>query len=105
MSQSRKEFLKTGVAGIAGIGTFTATQVAAKESNAAKKISNGLSSDKINPVKPVVLSTWIHGIVANEEAWKVLENGGTSLDAVELGVKTAEADPTNQSVGLGGVPR
>ena len=51
MSQSRKEFLKTGVAGIAGIGTFTATQVAAKESNEAKKISNGLSSDKINPIK------------------------------------------------------
>ena len=104
MSQSRKEFLKTGVAGLAGIGTFTATQVAAKESNEAKKISNGLSSDKINPIKPVVLSTWIHGIVANEEAWKVLENRGTSLDAVELGVKTAEADPTNQSVGLGGFP-
>ena len=104
MSQSRKEFLKTGIAGLAGIGAFRATEVAANKDNLA---GNGIiqkNTDQVNPTKPVVISTWIHGIKANEEAWSVLGKGGSSLDAVELGVKTAEADPENQSVGLGGFP-
>ena len=36
--------------------------------------------------KPVVISTWRHGIPANEAAWKILSKGGTALDAVEAGV-------------------
>ena len=35
---------------------------------------------------PIVISTWNHGLPANEAAWKVLEKGGHSLDAVEAGV-------------------
>ena len=54
--------------------------------------------------KPVVIATWDFGKAANAEAWKILENGGRALDAVEAGVKVPEADPTNQSVGLGGRP-
>ena len=104
MNQSRKEFLKKGVAGLAGISAFTATGVASKGNSLAINALTQMSSDQVSSIKPVVVSTWIHGILANEEAWKVLGNGGTSLDAVELGVKTAEADPTNQSVGLGGLP-
>ena len=104
MNQSRKEFLKKGVAGLAGISAFTAAGVASKGNSLAINALTQMSSDQVSSIKPVVVSTWIHGILANEEAWKVLENGGTSLDAVELGVKTAEADPTNQSVGLGGLP-
>jgi N4-(beta-N-acetylglucosaminyl)-L-asparaginase len=34
----------------------------------------------------------------------VLEQGGHALDAVETGVMVPEADPTDQSVGLGGLP-
>ena len=104
MNQSRKEFLKKGVAGLAGISAFRGAEVAAKGDSLAINASTQMSSDQVSSEKPVVVSTWIHGILANEEAWKVLGNGGTSLDAVELGVKTAEADPTNQSVGLGGFP-
>ena len=104
MNQSRKEFLKKGVAGLAGISAFTAAGVASKGNSLAINALTQMSSDQVSSIKPVVVSTWIHGILANEEAWKVLGNGGTSLDAVELGVKTAEADPTNQSVGLGGLP-
>ena len=104
MNQSRKEFLKKGVAGLAGIGAFRGAKVAAKGDSLAINALTQMSSDQVSSIKPVVVSTWIHGILANEEAWKVLGNGGTSLDAVELGVKTAEADPTNQSVGLGGFP-
>ena len=58
----------------------------------------------VDTVKPVVISTWNHGVPANEEAWKVLKAGGNALDAVELGVRTAEANPDIQTVGLGGFP-
>lgn len=53
---------------------------------------------------PVVISTWNHGLPANEAAWKILENGGWSLDAVEAGVRVPEADPEVITVGLGGIP-
>lgn len=55
-------------------------------------------------IKPVVISTWNHGLVANETAWKLLVKGKNALDAVEAGVKTAEANPDVQTVGLGGFP-
>src|SRR5580700_5069599 len=54
--------------------------------------------------KPIVISTWKHGIPANDAAWKVLTSGGRALDAVEQGVMVTEADPGNRSVGLGGYP-
>ncbi|WP_042005338.1 isoaspartyl peptidase/L-asparaginase, partial [Capnocytophaga canis] len=55
-------------------------------------------------VKPVVISTWNHGLPANDAAWKILVSGGSALDAVEKGVMTAEADPEETSVGYGGYP-
>lgn len=54
--------------------------------------------------QPLILSTWDFGRAANEEAWKRLQGGGSVLDAVEAGARVPEADPTNQSVGLGGFP-
>ena len=54
--------------------------------------------------KPVVISTWNHGLAANEGAWKILSKGGTALDAVEKGVMVTEDDLSNLSVGLGGLP-
>jgi N4-(beta-N-acetylglucosaminyl)-L-asparaginase len=53
---------------------------------------------------PVVLSTWDFGKTANVKAWEVLSKGGYALDAVENGVKVPEADPTNQTIGIGGLP-
>ncbi len=53
---------------------------------------------------PIVLSTWNHGLAANEGAWAVLQKGGLALDAVEKGVMVTEADLTNRSVGVGGRP-
>ncbi len=61
----------------------------------------------INPGKnalPVIISTWNHGIPANAEAVKILQSGGSVLDAVEKGVMVVEADPKNHSVGIGGLP-
>ncbi len=63
-------------------------------------------TSKTDSVKdsPIVISTWDFGKAANAGAWNVLSKGGRALDAVEAGVKIPEADPHNQSVGLGGRP-
>lgn len=53
---------------------------------------------------PIVISTWDHGLAANETAYKILSAGGKSLDAVEKGVNVSENDPAVQSVGFGGLP-
>lgn len=54
--------------------------------------------------EPVVLSTWNFGIQANEEAWKILTEGGKALDAVEKGANIVEGNPNERSVGYGGRP-
>lgn len=53
---------------------------------------------------PVVISTWKHGVAANEKAYSILAQGGSCLDAVELGVRVSEDDPQVTGVGLGGLP-
>lgn len=54
--------------------------------------------------RPLVISTWKHGLDANVAAMKILAQDGRALDAVETGVKVTEADADNLSVGLGGLP-
>ena len=54
--------------------------------------------------KPIVISTWNHGMEANAGAWKVLSQNGRAVDAVEQGVRITEADPNNATVGIGGFP-
>lgn len=53
---------------------------------------------------PTIISTWNHGIEANAQAMKILESGGSVVDAVEQAVMVTEADPKNTSVGIGGLP-
>lgn len=53
---------------------------------------------------PIILSTWRHGLPANDRAVEVLNAKGSVLDAVEEGVAVVESDLTNRSVGLGGRP-
>lgn len=71
--------------------------------------SGVLASERVlgninKPGKPVVVSTWNFGLAANAEAWKILSRGGRALDAVEAGARVPEGDPTETSVGLGGLP-
>jgi N4-(beta-N-acetylglucosaminyl)-L-asparaginase len=54
--------------------------------------------------KPLVISTWAPNVKANAEAWKTLSKGGKAVDADEAGVQIPEADPSDQSVGYGGLP-
>ncbi len=53
---------------------------------------------------PLIISTWNHGLPANEAAWGKLKEGGSALDAAEAGVKVPEGDPNVMSVGFGGLP-
>lgn len=53
---------------------------------------------------PLILSTWNHGIPANEKAWEVLQSGRSIVDAVEQGVRVTENDESSRSVGLAGYP-
>ncbi|HIB84480.1 MAG TPA: glycosylasparaginase, partial [Chromatiaceae bacterium] len=53
---------------------------------------------------PIVISTWKHGMAANEVAIKALQSEETALDAVEAGVMVSESDPQVTSVGYGGLP-
>ena len=54
--------------------------------------------------KPVVVSTWDFGQKANARAWEILGRQGRALDAVEQGVMVIEADTSNMTVGVGGLP-
>ncbi len=90
MHKNRRSFIKTsalGAVGIPGIVSCFANQTETAEG-----------------IKPVVISTWNHGIAANEAAWKILSTNGKAIDAVEAGVRITESDPTGQSVGIGGLP-
>jgi len=63
---------------------------------------NSAISSTVN--MPTVISTWKHGLAANDAAWSILEQGGSALDAVEQGVRVSEGDPEVTSVGYGGMP-
>ncbi|GAB1309094.1 N(4)-(beta-N-acetylglucosaminyl)-L-asparaginase [Urechidicola sp. KH5] len=91
----RRDFIKLSALGSAAVLT-SCTQAATEGS---------VISDVSKPVrKPVVISTWNHGVQANEEAWKILSEKGTALDAAEHGVRIIESDPRGTTVGLGGRP-
>ncbi len=52
----------------------------------------------------IVISTWKHGYVANETAWKILSSGRKAIDAVEKGINVAELAPEVHTVGYGCYP-
>ena len=83
----RREFFKKSAVGLAASSTiFGGTDI------------------KTNKNNPLILSTWSHGIPANDAAWDILENNGSPMDAAEAGARVPEADPTITSVGFGGFP-
>jgi N4-(beta-N-acetylglucosaminyl)-L-asparaginase len=89
----RRQFIRFGAA----VGALTVV----KPSQATNIVAQSYQGKAKGPI---VLSTWNHGLAANEGAWAVLEKGGSALDAVEKGVMVTEADLTNRSVGVGGRP-
>jgi N4-(beta-N-acetylglucosaminyl)-L-asparaginase len=66
--------------------------------------SKTLAKELQKEEKPLILSTWNHGLPANTAAWRKLKETGSILDAVEAGVRDTELDMENLSVGLQGLP-
>ena len=92
--KTRRNFLKKSAIGV--VGTMLLPKIIkAKMEKTNKQSEKGF---------PIVISTWRHGISANEEAMEVLQNDGKAIDAVEAGVRIPEADPEVSSVGFGGWP-
>src|SRR5437868_14827767 len=56
------------------------------------------------PLQSILLSTWSFGQRSNSAGWPILAKGGSALDAVEAVARYAEADLTNRTVGVGGLP-
>jgi N4-(beta-N-acetylglucosaminyl)-L-asparaginase len=83
----RRDFIKTSAIGI------TAPSAIFGDSNIIANKNN-----------PIILSTYNHGLPANDAAWETLVNGGNAMDAAEAGARVTEADPIITSVGFGGLP-
>ena len=94
----RRDFIKTSAAlGIPATAIISACD--SKSKNSSEKIDKSTTKSSI----PLVISTW-NNQKANEAAFKILQNKGSAVDSVEVGVQIPEADPNDQSVGYGGHP-
>ncbi len=92
---TRRKFIKKSAVTAVGIPLINVSNCYGAQQEVEKNISK--------KIIPTVISTW-ENQKANEAAWNVIKSGGSSLDAVETGVKVPEADPEDQSVGYGGRP-
>lgn len=88
----RRLFIKSGIAATA-TGTLLASCTTASE-----------STKNAEATLPIAIATWAPNTTAVEAAMKALNDGGSSLDAVEAGAKVPEANPKDMSVGYGGRP-
>ncbi len=87
---SRRKFIRASA--FTGLATALGTELRAADEGRGVK------------GKPIVISTWAPNVKANAAAWEILGTGGRALDAVVKGVQVPEADPTDNSVGYGGLP-
>lgn len=90
----RRIFLKTGFLGSLSVFLGLTSECKTDVSKKTGSVSQA----------PLIISTWEPNHVANEVAFKVLESGGSVLDAIEAGIRIPEADPKDVSVGYGGYP-
>ncbi len=97
MMKDRRKFLIRTVAGL--LGWLSGPALFARTGSSTLALRKNQKK-----MRPLVLSTWNHGLPANEVAWQRLRAGGTVVDAVEAGVRVPEADPESTSVGYGGLP-
>ena len=94
---SRREFI--------GAGAVAATTLVA--GRAASALPAITVTERMAPVLPLARPTVIasaNGLRGVTKAYEMIGQGGDTLDAIIEGVKIQELDPTDQSVGLGGLP-
>ncbi len=92
---SRRNFLKTTALGTAAILLENCTNPAQKP-DVLPKITQ-------KPA-PTIIATWNRDKAVAEAYSIIRKENGYSLDAIEAGERWQESDPTDQSVGIGGLP-
>ncbi len=100
MTFSRRDFVKTSVLGAvaAGVGAKSAVPQAIAETG-----EQGHASQAGSSKKPIMISA-NNGHAYMEAAYAFLKGGGDTLDAAVRVVMGPENDPTDDSVGYGGLP-
>jgi N4-(beta-N-acetylglucosaminyl)-L-asparaginase len=88
----RRDFLKAGAT--AGAVSLISSSVSA---------TNLITKDPDGKILPIVIAS-ANGINAVAKAYQIITNGNDALDGVIAGVNLVEDDPTDHSVGLGGLP-
>ena len=103
MTKSRRTFLNEAaqIAGALGLGRFAWNRFE-NELNAVASRPPARTSNEVHT--PVMVSTWNHGILANQAGMEVQHQGGNALDMIEAAARLVESDPDGTSVGLGGMP-
>jgi N4-(beta-N-acetylglucosaminyl)-L-asparaginase len=107
MSVSRRDFIGAGAVAAAGLALPTLA-------DAAPVITARDRSELIPSTtfagRPVIISasngfrSKDNGVPGIQKAYNMMVGGADPLDAIVAGVQVVELDPTDQSVGLGGLP-
>jgi N4-(beta-N-acetylglucosaminyl)-L-asparaginase len=90
----RRNFVRHGV--VMGAGALTLGRLPERRSRGGQQAAG----------TPLIITSHSNetGQEAMRQAWRILEGGGTALDAVERGANVIEVDPEDSSVGYGGLP-
>ena len=97
----RRKFIQN--ASLSTLGIAVGSSVFASEQNLSSLPFEDNKIEKSTANFPLVIATWnVNDSTA--EAWRVLQEGKSALDAVEKGCNIEEANAEGQSVGIGGLP-
>ncbi len=88
----RRNFIKRGLLGAAGL-SLAGVACETAENTATAQEEQGHQNPNSKAGTPAVICTWPH-LPATEEAMRVIGENGRAVDAVEMGVRVVEADPT-----------
>lgn len=94
-----------GAAAGAAIGYFVGKSAAKKSEQTTVESPPVFDPSSLSTFKGgQILSTWSHGIPANEAGWEMIGKKKSALDGVEAAARIVESDASGGSVGLGGMP-
>jgi|TARA_R110000851_G_scaffold316446_1_gene479522 N4-(beta-N-acetylglucosaminyl)-L-asparaginase len=95
----RRKFIQN--ASLSTLGIAVGSSVFASKIKNSNSVENEIESK--NSGYPMVIATW-NVKESTAEAWRVLQEGKSALDAIEKGCMVEEANAEGQSVGIGGLP-
>lgn len=100
---TRRKFFVTSLAGsaLAGAGRLLGKSLPIGE--ASNPAAAGFDASPASGTRPLIISS-ANGLNALGKGMDVLKSGGDTLDAVVAAVTVVEDDPTDDSVGYGGLP-